>query len=126
MKAMSLRMSMQTLSPGLTPSECRPAAMRSARSATSSWLRRRLPLMMPWKREVIVAFRSGVGLSRHRHSGAMRSIEPGISRFRVLALRARNDGLPRFREPRRALFHIGADGFGLVGAAEQFLLLDRF
>src|SRR6476619_1148473 len=30
------------------------------------------------------------------------------------------------REPRRALFHIGAHGLGLVGAAEQFLLLDGF
>src|SRR5690349_13361563 len=69
MKAMSLRMSMQTLSPCLTPSDCRPEAMRSARSATSSWPRRRWPLMMPWKREgvVIVAFRSGVGLLTDPH-----------------------------------------------------------
>ena len=50
MKAMSLRISMQTLSPGLTPSLCSPLAMRSARSATSAWLRRRSPLMMPRKR----------------------------------------------------------------------------
>src|SRR6185503_409802 len=51
MKAMSLRISMATLSPCLTPSFCRPPAMRSARSAISSWLRLRGPLMMPWKRD---------------------------------------------------------------------------
>ena len=64
-----------------------------------------------------------------RHSGAMRSLEPGISRFRVWCFRSsRNDGenLPRLRKPRRALFHIGAHGFGLVGAAQQLLLLDGF
>src|SRR3954470_16278917 len=101
MKAMSLRMSMQTLSPGLTPSEWRPAAMRSARPATSSWLRRRLPLMMPWKREVIVAFR--------------------FSRRVLLRL-----ALPRFRKARRTLLHVGAHGLGLVGTAQQLLLLDGF
>ena len=39
----------QTLSPCLTPSFCKPLAMRSARSATSSWLRLRGPLMTQWK-----------------------------------------------------------------------------
>src|SRR5207253_5161398 len=34
--------------------------------------------------------------------------------------------LSRLREPWRALFHIGAHRFGLVGAAEQLLLLDGF
>src|SRR5262245_15667318 len=121
MKATSLRISMQTLSPCATPSDLRPEAIRSARSATSSWLRLRWPLMMPWKGEDIVAFRSGVGLLRH--SRAMRSIEPGISRFRVLASRApeRQWKLPRLRESWRALLDVGADGFGLVGTADQLL-----
>src|ERR1700719_5357850 len=47
MKATSLRMSMQTLSPGLTPSRCKPPAIRSVRPATSAWSRFRWPLMMP-------------------------------------------------------------------------------
>src|SRR6185437_8458023 len=47
MKAMSLRMRMQTLSPCLTPSRCNPLAIRAARSATSAWSRRRSPLMTP-------------------------------------------------------------------------------
>jgi hypothetical protein len=33
-----------------------------------------------------------------RHSGAMRSIEPGISRFRIALPRARNDG-PKTSQP---------------------------
>src|SRR5689334_4637475 len=111
MKAMSLRISMQTLSPALTPSECRPEAMRLARSATSSWPRRRVPLMMPWKRVVIVDVRSGVGFCQLL---PLRSRPSGVSK---------GEGriLPRLRKPRRALFHVGADGFGLVGAADQFL-----
>src|ERR1700760_958739 len=47
MKAMSLRMRMQTLSPCLTPSRCSPPAIRAARPATSVWSRRRSPLMIP-------------------------------------------------------------------------------
>src|SRR5882672_2052059 len=103
MKAMSLRISMATLSPCLTPSFCNPLAMRSARSATSSWLRLRWPLMTPWKRDEvdIVSFRSAVGYGM-------------------------TADLPRLRKPRRALLHVGADGLGLVGAAQQLLLLDGF
>jgi hypothetical protein len=72
MKAMSLRISMQTQSPCLTPSFCRPLAIRSVRSATSSWLRRRGPLMMPWKREVVTLLRSDLSSgfeAMHSHSG---------------------------------------------------------
>src|SRR5882757_7572528 len=69
MKAMSLRISMQTLSPCLTPSFSSPLAIRSARSATSAWLRRRAPLMMPWNKETvaIVVFRSRAGLQVGPH-----------------------------------------------------------
>src|SRR6476619_3172941 len=49
MKAMSLRIRIATLSPCLTPSFCKPLAMRSERSATSSWPRLRGPLMTPRK-----------------------------------------------------------------------------
>ena len=44
MKAMSLRISMQTLSPCLTPSSCKPLAMRRA-IAMSPWSRLRSPLI---------------------------------------------------------------------------------
>src|ERR1700736_7009368 len=47
MKATSLRLSMQTLLPDLTPSRCKPPAIRSVRPATSAWSRFRWPLMMP-------------------------------------------------------------------------------
>src|ERR1700730_4526307 len=77
----------------------------------------------------------------HRHSGMRRLAQASDVQLHIgesiltivvmdsgLALRApRNDGgcLPNIRKPRRALFHIGADGFGLVGTAQQLLLLDR-
>src|SRR6185369_322323 len=73
MKAMSLRISMATLSPCLTPSFCKPPAMRSTRSATSSWLRLRGPLMMPWKRDefsVITLFFLDRGLVYDCHGRA--------------------------------------------------------
>src|SRR5882757_481479 len=138
MKAMSLRISMQTLSPWPTPSFCSPLAIRSARSATSSWLRRRFPLMMPWKRgEVdIVSFRSVVGFKGTKPSfrdaplGAgpesilmMVVMDSGLVSLRYTP---RNDEscLSRLRKARGALFEIGADGFGLVGTAHQLHLLD--
>src|SRR5262245_43420526 len=129
MKAMSLRISMATLSPCLTPSFCKPLAMRSARSATSSWLRLRGPLMMPRKLEVdIVAFRSVAGFEGCAVIPARCAASNPESRDSGSGANApsRSDGkyLPRLRKPRRTLFHIGAHGFGLVGAAKQFLLLD--
>ena len=75
MKAMSLRISMATLSPCLTPSFCKPLAMRSARSATSSWPRLRGPLMMPWKGDEVALLlsdlSSGLKDLMRRHSGAI-------------------------------------------------------
>jgi hypothetical protein len=50
---MSLRISMQTLSPCLTPSFSKPPAMRAVRSATSAWLRFLSPLMMPGKSDSV-------------------------------------------------------------------------
>src|SRR5271163_2250287 len=49
MKAMSLRISMQTQSPWRTPSLERPPAIRAAREAISAWVRLRSPEMMPRK-----------------------------------------------------------------------------
>src|SRR5450756_2680581 len=139
MKAMSLRIRMQTLSPCPTPSRCKPPAMRPARSATSPWLRRHWPLMMPWKRGCfdIVSFRSRVGFKDSGcHSGARRRREPGISRFSDVQLhivvrvfdapRNDGDGLPHIRKTRRALFDVGAHGLELIGATHQFHLLDGF
>src|SRR6478672_11692919 len=132
MKAISLRIRMQTLSPCLTPSFCNPPAMRSARSATSAWLRRRGPLMTPRKSCCvdILSFWSLVGFKdSSRHSGAMQSIEPGISRFRVRVFDPpRNDGerFSNIREARRALVDIGTDRLKLIGPAHQFHLLDGF
>src|ERR1700716_2212101 len=77
MKAISLRMSMQTLSPCLTPSACKPLAMRAARSATSAWLRLRSPLMMPRKSEdvsVIALFSIG----EHLKAAVMAGLLPPI------------------------------------------------
>src|ERR1700680_4243965 len=80
MKAMSLRIRMQTLSPCLTPSPSKPPAMRAARSATSAWPRRRSPLMMPGKRgDVSVIF-----FSLSENTGS--SSSPGRSAKRVFAL----------------------------------------
>src|SRR6266480_515422 len=104
MKAMSLRISMATLSPCLTPSFCKPLAMRSARSATSPWSRLRGPLMMPRKGDVSVITLFFLD----------RGTSPVMTECGALSL----------RKPRRALFHVGAHGLGLVGAAEQLLLLD--
>ena len=78
----------------------------------------------------IVSFRSLVGLKdSNRHSGAMQSIEPGISRFRVRVFDApRNDRerLSDIRKTRRALVDIGTDRLKLIGTTHQFHLLDGF
>src|SRR5690606_35438287 len=69
-KAISLRIRMQTQSPGLTPIFCKPPAIRAARAATSAWSRRRSPLTMPWKREdaeVILFFANPESLADHHH-----------------------------------------------------------
>src|SRR5215510_10296817 len=139
MKAMSLRISMQTLSPCATPRDLRPEAMRSARSATSSWLRLRLPLMTPWKREVSVICLFIIGaqwfvlvitglvpvihvlLLQPSSKTWMAGTSSAKTRF---ALLPGHDG-SSLRESWRALFDIGADGLGLVRAADQLLLLDR-
>src|SRR6201999_2623173 len=98
MKAMSLRMSMQTLSPCLTPRLCSPPAMRATRSVTSSCVRRRSPDTMP------------------------RKCKP-LSGFNATCTPLPSAGI---RKARRALLDIGTDSFELIGAAEQFLLLDGF
>src|ERR1700759_96830 len=97
MKAMSLRIRMQTLSPCLTPSLCSPPAIRATRSATSACMRRRSPEVMP------------------RKSGP-------VSGFDTTCTPLPSAGI---RKAWAALLDIGADCLELVGAAEQFLLLDR-
>src|SRR5580704_11869591 len=132
MKAMSLRMRMQTLSPCVTPSRSRPPAMRAARFPTSAWSRLRWPLMMPWKRVCVdtVSFRS-------RRSFRNQAVIPGRceasnpesrgSGFVSLRYTPRNDEKSsNIRKARRALFDVGADRLDLVGSAHQFHLLDGF
>src|ERR1700743_1563952 len=98
MKAMSLRIRMQTLLPCLTPSLCSPPAIRATRSATSACVRRRSPEVMP------------------------RKSEP-VSGFDATCTPLASAGV---RKARSALFDIGLDGLELVRTAKQFLLLDRF
>src|SRR6185437_10192604 len=137
MKAMSLRIRMPTESPCLTPSRSNPSAMRMARSATSAWLRRRSPEMMPRVREVSIivsdlasgffgrSFRDGPKDQTRNleilrcaiaHHSSMLAHRPGMTVHY----------LPRFRKARRALVDIGAYGLQLVRAADQLLLFDRF
>src|SRR5258708_17456092 len=128
MKAMSLRIRMQTLSPCLTPSFCRPPAMRSARSATSIWLRLRRPLMMPRKGGGSVMAFSQMK-SRHPEERAVARVSKDEPRRLVHPSRLAEDG-SRLRmtsnvgETRRALVDIGADRLELIGFAHQFHLLD--
>ena len=81
MKAMSLRIRMQTLSPCLTPSLCKPPAMRAARfgdfgvaapplaadDAEEKGLR--------WH-HFLSDLSTGLSLSRHAGSDATRDLEP--------------------------------------------------
>src|ERR1700753_1512780 len=97
MKAMSLRIRMQTLLPCLTPSLCSPPAIRATRSATSAWVRRRSPEVMP------------------------RKSEP-LSGFDATCTSLPSAGVGKTW---RALLDVGLDGLELVGAAKQLLLLDR-
>src|SRR5882672_1514333 len=97
MKAMSLRIRIQTLSPGLTPSSCRPPAMRSARSATSACSRRCRPLMMPRKGDELGIFSSllcGETLPgvRHCEERSDEAIQLALGEAGLLRC-ARNDGL---------------------------------
>src|SRR4051794_15610429 len=57
-------------------------------------------------------------VSNHEARGP--SLETPLAR--LLGMRSESS----LRKPWRALFHIGAHGLGLVGAAEQLLLLDGF
>src|SRR5262245_24809988 len=135
MKAMSLRIRMQTLSPCLTPSLCNPPAMRAARSAISAWLRWRSPEMMPRVREDVsivlpILCRLPIPHGEERVS-ASRTMRPccrlrPIPRDAASRLLGMRIELSRFREPRRALVDVGADGLGLVRTADQLLLLDGF
>src|SRR3981189_1688188 len=106
--------------------------MRSARSATSAWSRRRWPLMMPRKGDVdIVVVRSLAGFSRllmvrsassrvSNHEARGPSFETRLAPL----LRMRSEHSSRVRKSWRALFEIGAHGFQLVGSAHQLHLLD--
>src|ERR1700689_1952134 len=100
---MSLRIRMQTLSPWPTPSRSNPPAIRAARSVTSACVRRRWPLIMPRKREWV-----------------------GICFFDLNPAAGNSSRHSHIRKARRALFDVGADGFGLVRTAQQPLLLDGF
>src|SRR3954470_17331277 len=121
---------MQTQSPCLTPSLLRPLAIRSARSASSAWVRRRSPETMPrnWDVSLICCFSLLVGVDPHgeeARSGVSNHESPGpIPRYAALRLLAMRSVL--VRKLRRALFQIGTDRLGLVRAADQLLLLDGF
>src|SRR5581483_1194117 len=103
---MSLRISMQTQSPCLTPDLARPEAMRSARSATSAWERRR----SGDNAEEVGRFAHFVFLFERTWMAGTSPAMTEKSSIRIL---------------RRALLQIGAHRFGLVRAADQLLLLDR-
>src|SRR5437879_10632 len=127
---MSLRISMQTQSPWRTPILVRPEAMRSARSVTSAWVRRRSPETMPRNSDVslIVVFSFLVGVAPHAEKArsAVSNHEspwpiPRDAASRLLGMRT-----VLVRKPRRALLQIGAHCLGLVRAADQLLLLDGF
>src|SRR5882724_6266030 len=145
MKAMSLRIRMQTLSPCLTPRLCNPPAMRSERSATSAWVRLRGPLMMPrksWDVSLIVFLVLGETLGVVVMAGHSRpkdgvACAPPMSRPSTFLLVLANDVDHRDKpgddgalaldigKLRAALVDIGANRLGLIGAAEQLLLFDR-
>src|ERR1700722_19293964 len=134
MKAMSLRIRMQTLSPCLTPSPANPPAMRAARSATSSWLRRRSPLRIPRKGccgDIVLSDLFGSGRP-HGEERVFARLEPWETNFAILRDAAKRP-LLRMRpcpsnvgEARRALVDIGAHCLELIGSAHQFHLLDGF
>src|SRR5882672_5989623 len=150
MKAMSLRIRMQTLSPCRTPSLCNPPAMRSERSATSAWVRLRGPLMTPrksWDVSLIVflvlcslvlgeTLRVVVMAGHSRPKDGV-ACAPPMSRPSTFLLVLAKDVDHRDKpgddgalaldigKLRAALVDIGADRLGLVGAAEQLLLFDR-
>src|ERR1700722_2510182 len=144
MKAMSLRMRMQTLSPCVTPSRSRPPAMRAARFPTSAWPRLRWPLMMPWKRcelSVIAFFlilesrrprMSAFALTREVRAlasleGWQHGVEPSFeARKKERAPQDDGSNLSNTGNAPRALFDVGADRLELVGSAHQFHLLDGF
>src|SRR3979490_1485702 len=134
---MSLRIRMQTLSPCLTASRCKPPAMRAPRSATSAWSRRRSPLMMPRKSGgvstiVFSDLSSGYDTLMVRSASSRLSNHEGMSDLilrdatKTSLLRMRFEYCSNIRETRRAFLDIGTDRLELVGAAHQFHLLDRF
>src|SRR5664279_3605168 len=137
MKAMSLRIRMQTLSPCPTPSFSRPPAIRATRFASSAKLRFRSPLMMPRKGEVsgIVSFGFLSGQYQAVIPGRCKASNPEsrdspmcncTSEVRAFdAPRNDSERLSSIRKARRALFDVGADRLELVGPAHQFHLLNR-
>src|ERR1700681_731586 len=133
MKAISLRIRMQTLSPCLTPSLSKPPAMRAARSATSAWLRLRLPLMMPKKSDALsimvffVVERSGFDRHGRTCSGHPRLCFTAARKTWITGTSpAMTVWDSNVGEARRALVDIGAHRLELIGPAHQFHLLDGF
>src|SRR5438874_12163044 len=119
---MSLRISMQTQSPCLTPILLRPLAMWSARPATSAWERRRWPETMPRNWDVsLICFSLLFDVVRHGEEArsAVSNHEspwpiPRDAASRLLGMRS-----VLVRKLRCALLQIGTHRLGLVCTAVQ-------